>query len=123
MFWDDEVTPEDEEAAIKKAVELIHKYGLDTIGIISLETVKPLAYIGGQLGRFTLAPILPFFGEKVGRAGNTFFTVFEKRENVEKVIQLLEKKAEEEKTTKKKTEFYDDEEAPKKKGWRRFLPF
>ena len=129
MFWDVEVTPEDEEEMIKSAAEKIHKYGMDVAAILMLESVKPLTYIGGQMGRFFVSPFLPALGEKIGQSGEKFFTVFEKRENVEKLITLLEEMAKEEDKMKeeskkaKKAQEAEAEETPQKKGWRRFLPF
>ena len=127
MFWDMEVTPEDEEEMIRKAAETIHKYGMDVAAILFLESVKPLAYIGGQMGRFFLSPFLPAFGESIGRGGEKFLTIFEKRENVEKLITLLEKMAKEEKPKEaekpKEEQAIPTEKPPPKKGWRRFLPF
>jgi hypothetical protein len=128
LFWDVEVTPEDEEDMIQKVAEQIHKYGMDVAAILMLESVKPLAYIGGQMGRFFLSPFLPAFGESIGRGGEKFFTIFEKRENVEKLITLLEKMAKEEEkpkeTEKPKEEQATTTEKPTpKKGWRRFIPF
>ena len=129
MFWEIEVTPEDEEEMIKSAAEKIHKYGMDVAAILMLESVKPLTYIGGQMGRFFVSPFLPALGEKIGQSGEKFFTVFEKRENVEKLITLLEEMAKEEDKMKeelkkaKKAQEAEAEETPQKKGWRRFLPF
>jgi len=116
LFKDIEITPEEEEETIKKAAETIHRYGMDVAAIMLLESVKPLVFIGGQMGRFFLFPFIPFFGERVSEGSEKFFTVFEKRENVEKLLTLLEEKAKEkeEKVVK---------EARPKKGWRRFLPF
>lgn len=125
-----EITPEDEEEMIRKIAEKIHKYGMDVAAILFIESVKPLAYIGGQMGRLFISPFLPAFGENIGQGGEKFFTIFEKRENVEKLITLLEKMAkEEEKKPKEKSEKPKEEqkteaeEAPPKMGWRRFLPF
>jgi len=119
MFWDDEVTPEEEDEIIRKAAERIHRYGMDAAAIMMLESVKPLVYIGGQMGRFLISPFLLIFGEKVSIYGDKFFTIFEKRENVEKLIRLLEEMAEAEKGAQKR----EDQGAQQKKGWRRFLPF
>ena len=119
MFLDLGITPEEEEEMIKKAAEKIHQYGMDVAAILMLESVKPLVFIGGQMGRVFISPFLPVLGDNIEREGEKFFRIFEKRENVEKLILLLEKmeeKPKEEQTTQK-------EEAPQKKGWRRFLPF
>jgi len=116
LFREIDVTPEEEEELIKKAAELVHKYGMDVAAILFLETVKPVVYIGGQMGRFFLYPFIPFFGEKVTINSEKFFTVFEKRENVEKLLKLVE-----EKTKEKETQVR--EETQPKKSWRRLLPF
>jgi len=129
LFWEIEVTPEDEEDMIKSAAEKIHKYGMEVAAILMLESIKPLTYIGGQMGRFFVSPFLPALGEKIGQSGEKFFTVFEKRENVEKLITLLEEMTKEEDKMKeelkkaKKAQEAEAEETPQKKGWRRFLPF
>ena len=129
MFWDMEVTPEDEEEMIRKAAETIHKYGMEVAAILMLESVKPLAYIGGQMGRFFISPFLPALGENIGRSGEKLFMIFERRENVEKLIMLLEKMAKEEEKPRaepekpKEEQAKDAEGAPQKRGWRRFLPF
>lgn len=129
MFWDLEVTPEDEEEMIRKVAEQIHKYGMEVAAILMLESVKPLAYIGGQMGRLFVAPFLPAFGENIGLGGEKLLTTFEKRENVEKLIVMLEELAKEEKKPKAEPEKTKEEQtkeaegAPRKRGWRRFLPF
>lgn len=123
MFWDLEITQEEEEEIIKKAVEHIKKYGIDVIAIMILESVKPLVYIWGQMGRFFISPFLPALGEKISQKGEKLFWVFEKRENVEKLIALLEKAKWEEHPSEKEEQITPGEEAPPKKGWRRFLPF
>lgn len=129
MYWDLEVTPEEEEEMIRAAAEKIHKYGMEVAAIMFLESVKPLAYIGGQMGRFFVSPFLPAFGDSIGRGGEKLITIFEKRENVEKLITLLEELAQEEERRVEEPEAPEEEqataegEAPKKRGWRRFLPF
>lgn len=128
MFWDMEITPEDEDDMIRKTAEKIHKYGMDVAAILFIESVKPLTYIGGQMGRFFISPFLPAFGESIGQSGEKFFRVFEKRENVEKLISLLEEMAKEEEEKPKKSEKPEEEKAETeeespRRGWRRFIPF
>ena len=120
MYWEVEVTTEDEERIIRKTAETIHKYGMDVAAILMIESFKPLTFIGTQMGRFFLAPFLPVFGENVGVSGEKFLTVFEKRENVEKLISLLEEIANEKEIKKADKE---ESEEKKSKGWKRFLPF
>jgi hypothetical protein len=124
LYWNFEVTPEDEEEMIRKIAERIHKYGIDAAAILMLESFKPLSYIGSQMGRFFLSPFLPLFGDNVGLSGEKLFQIFEKRENVEKVLNMLEelteqdKKKKEEEKLKKKAEGGESEP---KKWWRRLF--
>ncbi len=131
MFWEVEVTPEEEDAIIKKTAEKIHKYGMDVIGIMLLETIKPMTFIGTTFGRFFLSPYLPALGKEIDIGGEKLFQIFEKRDNVEKLIVLLEEMAYEERETEKKSkepketapEDEDQGEKQENRGWRRFLPF
>jgi len=120
-----ELTPEEEEEMIRKVARKIHKYGMEVATILFLESVKPLTYIGSQMGRFFISPFLPAFGEGIGRGGEKFFMVFEKRENVEKLLAMLEELAKEEPQPEQpqRAESESDEAHPPKRGWRRLLPF
>jgi len=118
------VTPEEEDELIRKAAEIIRRYGMEAAAILFIESVKPLAYIGGQMGRLFISPFLPIFGDAADIGGEKFLTVFEKRENVEKLLKLLEEKAKEEPKKKEEKKLEGaPEEAKKKKGWRRILPY
>jgi hypothetical protein len=132
LYWDIEVTPEDEDKMIRKIAEKIHQYGLDVAAILMIETVKPLSFIGAQMGRFFVSPFLPALGEDIGMSGEKFLQIFEKRENVEKLIKAVEELTEEEEERKKaeKAKKLEEKKAriaageePEKTGWRRFLPF
>jgi hypothetical protein len=123
LFWEDfELTEEDEEEIIRKTAEVIHRFGLDVAAILMIESIKPLVYVGGQMGRFFISPFLPAISEDLGRKGEVFLRVFEKRENVEKLLNLLEEMARGEEEGKRERAPVD-EEKPKKKGWRRFFSF
>ena len=61
--------------------------------IILLETSKPRSFIGSQLGRVYLAPLLPLLKEDLGIPTEKILYVFEKRENIESLLQLIEKKS------------------------------
>ena len=132
LYWDVEITPEDEDEMIRKIAEKIHQYGLDVAAILMIETVKPLSFIGAQMGRFFVSPFLPILSENVGITGEKFFKIFEKRDNVEKLIKTIEKLTQEEEERKKtekakklaeKKAKMEEGGEPEKKGWRRFLPF
>jgi hypothetical protein len=123
MYWDIEVTPEEEERIIRKAAEHIKKMGMEVPAILFIETIKPLNYLSAQMGRFFIYPLHPILGDEVGIGGEKLFQVFEKRKNVEKLLSYLEEKNE-----KKPIKIDERVEEPepkkeKKSGWRRFLPF
>jgi len=125
VYWDMELTEEEEEEVIKSVAKKIHQYGMEVAAILMLESVKPLTFIGSQMGRFFLSPFLPAFGDNIGLAGEKLFYVFEKRENMEKLLTVLEELAREEPEPKKveETTVTESDETPQKRGWRRFLPF
>ena len=85
LFWD-EVTPEEEDDLINRTAEAILKHEMDAAAILVLQSFKPLVSFGGQVGRFFLGPFLPFMGERE----DALIQTFEKRENVEKLIRILE---------------------------------
>ncbi|MFH2110119.1 MAG: hypothetical protein ABIJ47_02540 [Candidatus Bathyarchaeota archaeon] len=129
MFWDEEVTPEEEARVIEWTAREFHKYGLETAGILFLESGKPLAFIGSQIGSVFVMPFLPFFGDSAYTKGDKFFKVFQKRDNLEKLIKRLEELSEKGLINEGKGEGSEGEKdvetkaKEEKKGWRRFLPF
>jgi hypothetical protein len=131
MYLDVEVTPEDEEEMIRKIANTIHQYGMEVPAILMVESIKPLTWIGSQMGRVFLSPFLPAFGEDIGIGGEKFLQIFEKRENVEKLLDALEELAQEEEgrpkeeggASSEEASAEEPEETTEKKGWRRFLPF
>jgi len=132
LYWDIEITSEDEDEMITKIAHKIHQYGMDMVAILMIESVKPLSYIGTQMGRVFVSPFLPAFGENIGITGEKFLQIFEKHENVEKLIKAVEELTREEEEQKKvekaeklerKSVETETGEAPKRKGWWRFLPF
>jgi len=127
LFWWDrlEITPEEEERVIRKVASIIHKYGMDAAAILFLESFKPLVYVGGELGKFFISPFLPALGEEISISGEKFFRIFEKRENIERLITILEEMSAEEETAAETEmeETTQSGEAGKKRGWRRLIPF
>jgi hypothetical protein len=113
-MWE-EPEPEKQEEIIKKIAEIIYKYDMDLGAIFLLEAVKPFASVGSQLVRFMVAPFIPFVGEK----SIPYLATFENKENVEKLIRLIEEHSEED---RKRREEKKAEGTPIN-GWRRFLPF
>ena len=132
MYWDVEVTSEDRNEIIDKIAQKIHASGLDVAAILTIESVKPLSYVGAQMGRFFVSPFLPILGENVGINGEKFLQIFEKGDNVEKLIKAVEELTQEEEERKRAEKAKKLEEKRKdtqigeisgKKGWRRFIPF
>ncbi|KPV64657.1 MAG: hypothetical protein AOA65_0872 [Candidatus Bathyarchaeota archaeon BA1] len=80
------LSPEREKELIDKIAKYIVDYGMETPAILFLESVKPLAFVGGQLTLFYLAPFLPL----VGRWGEEAITLLQSRENVERLLQRVE---------------------------------
>jgi hypothetical protein len=146
-YGDLNLTEEEVDEVLRKAAEKIHLYGMETVAILTLESVKPVVYVGGELSRVVIAPFLPALGPQYDTLGDKLITIFEDRKNIEKLIVMLEKMARGEKAPKEKDEKPPEKteeaatkepEAPKgdaepkkdaaedgskPKGWRRWLPF
>jgi hypothetical protein len=135
---DEELTEEEVDEIIRKTAEKIQQYGMETAAILTLESVKPLVYIGGEMSRLMISPFLPAFGPAANELGENLINVFEERENVEKLITILEQMARGEYEKKEEleprapqenerpeTDTASDEQAEqkKKKTWRDWLPF
>lgn len=95
-----EPTPEEEERLIEKAVELITKNDMEDVAILFFGTIKPGVYIAGELSRVFLAPLLTFTGD----TGYNILSVFEKKENIDKIIQKLDQARKEKEEKKRKEE-------------------
>ena len=137
---DEELTEEEVDEIIQKTAERIQQYGMETIAILTLESVKPLVYIGGEMSRLMISPFLPALGPNINELGENLINVFEERKNVEKLITILEKMARgeyankadeqeagapEEGQEKPEAEQASDEQAKPKneKSWRNWIPF
>jgi hypothetical protein len=85
MFLDKSDESE-ENKDIEKAARRIAGSDWSEVILFLLRTFRPLFYIGGELGRFFGAPFLLLFEDE----GFKFINTFEKRENVEKLIERVE---------------------------------
>jgi len=92
----EEVTPEEEEQMINRTYEFISKYGLEDAALLILFSIKPMASLGGSLGRFFLGPVTPFIGHRE----ETLISTFEQSKNIEKLIERIEKKRREKREKK-----------------------
>lgn len=119
-MWEDPSSDKEDEI-INRSAEIIYKYEMDLVAILFLETMKPLASVGGQFARYMVAPFIPFVGDK----SLPYLATFQDKNNVERLIQKLEekgKKEEEEKKRLKQARKAEEGESPKK-GWRKYFPF
>ena len=141
MGWfahaDMELTDEEVDDVIEQAAQKIHLYKMETVAILTLESIKPLVYIGGELSRFAISPFLPALGPAYNELGEKLLYVFEDRSNIEKLIVRLEELVREEQDQKKQDqeeelaeeddentkELTEEKEKPERKGWRKYLPF
>ena len=129
MYWDIEVTPEDEDEMIKNIAQKIHKSGFNVAAILMIQGVKPLSFIGAQMGRFFVSPFLLAFDKNVGIGAEKFLQIFEERDNMEKLIKAVEELKREEdegkKAEKLERKIVEAETGgtQKKRGLRCFLPF
>ncbi len=88
-FWTEEVTDERTDELIAKAAHEIRKRRMEAPAILFLEMNRPLANIAAQ-GSIVFSPFLvPLIGFQ---NLDDYSQVFSKRENVERLIQMLEKK-------------------------------
>lgn len=137
MFWDEEISPEEEEIIIHEVAKRIFDYGMETAAMLFIETSKPFATIGAQMGQVVLLPFLNFLGDDPLYRGDKYMKVLQKHDNVDKLLDVLEYISIHEKlpplklsdaqliSEKPKEEPPKDESEPKDKktGWRKYLPF
>ena len=129
MFWDEEVTPEDEDEVIEWVAQQIYKYGMETAGIMFLESLKPISRYGSSMGQMFVSPLLPFLGDNIMVKGDKAMRIFEDTQNVERLIKRLEDLAvnglDAKQEIKQEPEYQEDKEAleEENKGWRKYLPF
>lgn len=121
MYWDIDVTSDEEEEMVREIAEKMHSYGIDVPAILLFEIMKPLTFLSSQMGRFFVSPFLPILGDEMGLTGEKILQLFEKPENVEKILTHLEELSKKEKKEQSKKK--EEESKQEKKNWRRFLPF
>jgi len=63
---------------------------METPAILALETMKPLSWIGSQMGRIFLTPWAGIFGYSAMEKTDRYMMIFEKRENVDRLIKRIE---------------------------------
>ena len=136
MFWDQEITPEEEEVVIHEIAMRIYDYGMETAAMLFLETSKPFANIGAQFGQVALLPFLNFMGDDPLYRGDKYMRVLQKHDNVDTLLDVLEylsihdklppMKLTDSRLISDKPKEKPEKEAkakPEKTGWRKYLPF
>jgi len=87
-FWETELTEEETSSLLEKAAHEVRRRNMVVPAVLALEMHKPLAYVGAHAA-VALAPfIAPITGYE---RYNDYTRLFSKRENVERLIQLLER--------------------------------
>lgn len=88
-LWKEPLTDEERDQLLDKAADEIHKRKLEMPAVLFLEMHKPLANIGSHAA-VAFAPFLvPFLGFD---SVNNYSRLFSTRENIELLIQRLEKR-------------------------------
>jgi len=85
LIW--RLSTEDEmDETIEKFADLIKQKKMETAAILVLESIKPLAPLGGPLSRIFVSPMLHMMGVNTRH----FINTFEDPKNIERLLQLLE---------------------------------
>ena len=87
------VSSEDEEKIIDSVARKIVEKGMEVPSVLFLDMFKPMAYVSSAVGQVTLFPILYLMGD----SGFKFLKVFEKIENIERLLKRIEELVEQEK--------------------------
>lgn len=128
MFHKGSETPaeKDDERIDKLAKMLTKKFGMGTPSILILETMKPIMFVGGELGRILLTPWLPILGTDTERSVHDYISTIVDRDNTEKLISRIEELIKEEKEERKaknlqKIKNHSSSEGILKKIYRRLI--
>ena len=125
LYWDIEVTPEDEDEMIEKIAQKIHEHDLNLIAMFMIDTLKPLSFIGANMGRVFVSPLLPALGDNTRNSGVKLLQIFENKDNIDKLLNAVEKLDKEEKQRKKAEKAKNLEgksQDTQKKWWNRIIP-
>ena len=101
LYRDVDLTPDEENEIINKIAKKIQEQGLDMYATFMIESIKPLSFIGANMGRAFFAPVFPALSASAGITGEKLFQIVEKRDNADKLIKAIEKLTKEEKARKK----------------------
>jgi hypothetical protein len=94
-------TPEEKkEELIEKISKLVTRYEMEVPAVLILESIKPLAWVGGAFAHMALGPFMLAFWE----GGFDWIHTFEDMDNIENLIRRLEEKNKEEQEKKEKVQ-------------------
>ncbi len=94
MFNDEELPPEEVDKVLESVARKIVDHEMELYARFLLAMSWPLAFVGGQLGRVFLSPYLFVFGDKENTVSKRIF-IFEKKENIFKLIDKIDELTEE----------------------------
>jgi len=94
MFIDEELPPEEVDKVLESVARKIVDHEMELYARFLLAMSWPLAFVGGQLGRVFLSPYLFIFGDKENTVSKRIF-IFEKKENIFKLIDKIDELTEE----------------------------
>ena len=107
-----ELTPDQEEELIENLAQLIMKHKMETPAILFLETLKPVSFVGSTFAMMYVAPFLDIYGVNV----NKYALLFQRRDNVERLLQRIEALIEESDRLKKEKK--NEKKKERKHKWR-----
>ena len=107
-----EPQPEKVEELIEKIAQFVVKHGMEIPAIFTIETSKPLAYLGAQMGTFYLSAFFPLLP---GNLGFDALGLLRERANLDKMIERIEELREEKEAKEKEIKEKRAREKPKDK--------
>lgn len=94
MFSYEELPPEEIDKVLENIARKVVDHEMELYARFLLAMSWPFAFIGGQLGRVFLSPYLFIFGDKESKVSKHIF-IFEKKENIFKLIDKIDEFTEE----------------------------
>jgi len=126
MFSDEELPPEEVDKYLDGIARKVVDRELEVYAKVLLGMSWPLAFVGGQLGRVFISPYLFIFGDREDTVSKRIF-VFEKKENIFKLIHKIDELTEEREKIKEEKRLQEREKDSEKVGktglWNWFKEF
>jgi uncharacterized membrane protein YheB (UPF0754 family) len=102
----EDISPEKVDQIIDRAANfLVNRLpGVSDAAMFFIELYKPVTYIAGEFGRMSTIPFFAFLSNDSAENVQQYITVFEQRENLDRLIQridVLSRKTKEERKIKK----------------------